>query len=148
AAGKPRHDRQRHRAQLSCRSSSKRRGCMTETYWLILRILFGHPFRIAEDIEHLGITAYCPKFKIKRPHVFHRRQTVEVTKPLFPGYIFVSEPFDVDRINFTPIRTKLMCRDGKFLMASPQEMQRIRQVEMETEAERQIEEMVRMLATV
>lgn len=126
-----------------------------QAHWLILQVFRGHVFRVEEDVESLGIEAYCPKFKVRRPHVFNRKRTVEITKPLFPGYLFTAEPFDVDRLNLGPVHARFMCgersdEDGRlrqcFLTVTPLEMVLIVDAERKAEEAWRIDEMVRSLA--
>lgn len=102
---------------------------MSEGYWLIVRVLSGHPFRVADNITDLGIEAYCPRYIVRHRHRYDRKRINEFKRVLFPGYIFAAEPFDVSRINRSPIKTRLMAKDGIYLLVTPIEMERVREAE-------------------
>lgn len=98
--------------------------------WLILRVLTGHPIHVETKLNGLGLEAYCPRYTVRRRHPFHRRaDMIDVVKPLFPGYLFASKPFDVLLINNTHLKARLMAHDGRYLTVSEMEMERVREAE-------------------
>lgn len=98
--------------------------------WLILRILTGHPFVATKRLQDFGLNPYCPSFvtKRRRPHS-EVRCDIEVVCPLFPGYLFIDQPFDVTSINTMRLKTRLMARDGAYLRITPAELERVRDAE-------------------
>lgn len=97
-------------------------------------MLSGHPFRVAESIVEIGFWSYCPRYVVRRRHRWDRKRSIDITRVLFPGYLFAratSEGFDVSRINRSPIKTRLMAFDGRYLIVSAREIEQVREAEAE-----------------
>lgn len=118
--------------------------------WLILRVFTGHPFHVEDKLQKLGFNAYCPKYTIKRRHPFSKKIQIDVTKPLFPGYLFADRAFDAMLINTRHIKTKLMARDGRYLTVPQHEMDRVKEAERRagTDWHPEISEIVSALAEI
>jgi hypothetical protein len=97
--------------------------------WLIVRVFAGHPFEVEMTLRGLGLEAYCPRYTTKRRHPFVRRLTLDVVRPLFPGYMFVRQAFDARGLNTSRFRVRLMAKDGRYLLASESEIGRVREAE-------------------
>ena len=56
------------------------------TEWYVVRVKTAHEDRAAWHFRNQGFEVYLPKY---RKTVRHARKTQTVTRPLFPGYLFV-----------------------------------------------------------
>lgn len=57
--------------------------------WNVLRVFCGVELAVEAAVIERGFDAYCPVFTQPRRNRYGRRgEIVEVTRPLFPGYLF------------------------------------------------------------
>ncbi len=68
------------------------------TGWYVVYTHAHAEARALENLERQGFTAYLPRYRRRRRHA---RRTEEVTRPLFPRYLFVA--LDMVRERWRPI---------------------------------------------
>lgn len=116
--------------------------------WHILRIYTGYVQKPNEPdqseaatvsiMEHIlnaqGAEAYHPHYTIKRRNRRAgqaRGKIIEVTKALFPGYLFARNRINLDRINANRLKVRYMSHDGKPLTITDGQMDAVRASEIE-----------------
>jgi len=77
------------------------------TGWLVLRVFAGSEIRVADDINAAGFEAFCPVVTKPRRHRYDRAEAVEVSRGLFPGYLFLRPCPDFRRQYFENSRTSI-----------------------------------------
>ena len=77
------------------------------TGWLVLRVFAGSEIRVAGDINAAGFEAYCPVVTKPRRHRYDRAEAVEVSRAMFPGYLFLRPRPDFRRQYFENSRTSI-----------------------------------------
>lgn len=116
--------------------------------WHILRIYTGYVPKTDDNgkaeattvsiMEHVlnanGAEAYHPRYTLKRRNRRAgqaRGKVIEVTKALFPGYLFARNRINLDRINANRLKARYMSHNGKPLTITDAQMDAVRASEIE-----------------
>lgn len=107
---------------------------LSEPGWWTLRVFCGHEIHVESEMVRAGLSVFCPTFTQARRNRYGRKGDVlQVTRPLFPNYLFMRPAPWFRPSSFETSRTKITVLRGSSgrLLVSDIQMESVRTVAVE-----------------